>query len=104
MLRGMMKTIVVKITAGFLLFVTAAVPRCHAANTATSLQPTAEVISVLKSNFVDRDRLNEKVLNEATVAGILEAVGRGAVIVEPESSSTNATPSSAEPKPTLPLA
>jgi len=99
-----MKTNVVRITAGLLLFGIGAVPRCRAANTATSLQPTAEVISVLKSNYVDRDKLNEKVLNEATVAGILEAVGRGAVIVEPESSSINATPAAAEAIPALPLA
>jgi C-terminal processing protease CtpA/Prc len=98
----MMKTIVVEITAGLLLFGTGAAPRCRAANAGTSLQPTAEVISVLKSNYVDRDKLNEKLLNEATVTGILETVGRGAVIVETESPSTNAAP--AEPKPTAPLA
>src|ERR1035437_3211324 len=100
----MMKTIVVGITAGLLLFVAGVAPRCRAANTATSLQPTAEVISVLKSNYVDRDKLNEKVLNEATVTGILEAIGRGAVIVEPVSPSTNAAPAADEATPTLPLA
>ena len=100
-----MKTIVVGITASLLLFVAGAAPRCRAANAGTSLQPTAEVISVLKSNYVDRDKLNEKLLNEATVTGILDAVGRGAVIVEPESPSTNAAPApAAEPKPTQPLA
>ena len=95
-----MKTIVVGITAGLLLFVDGTVPRCRAPSVGTSLQPTAEVISVLKSNYVDRDKLNEKLLNEATVTGILDAVGRGAVIVEPELPSTNAAPT-AEPKPTL---
>ena len=99
-----MKTFVVKISAGFLLFLAGCVTHCCAASTATSLQPTAEVISVLKSNFVDRDRLNEKVLNEATVAGILEAVGRGAVIVEPVSPSINAAPAATEAKSTAPLA
>jgi hypothetical protein len=99
----MMKTIVVGITAGLLLFGTGAAPRCRAASAGTSLQPTAEVISVLKSNYVDREKLNEKLLNEATVTGILDAVGRGAVIVEPQSPSTNAAPV-AEPKPTAPLA
>jgi hypothetical protein len=102
-LRGMMKTIIVGITAGLLLFVAGVTPRCRAASVGTSLQPTAEVISVLKSNYVDRDKLNEKLLNEATVTGILDAVGRGAVIVEPELPSTNAAPA-AEPKPTQPLA
>jgi C-terminal processing protease CtpA/Prc len=103
-LRGMMKTIVVGITAGLLVFVTGIAPQCRAANTATSLKPTAEVISVLKSNYVDRDSLNEKLLNEATVTGILDAVGRGVVIVTPELPSTNAVAATDEPKPTLPLA
>src|SRR5882724_10674466 len=100
-----MKINVVRITASLLLFGIGAVPRCRAASTATSLQPTAEVISVLKSNYVDRDKLNEKVLNEATVSGILEALGRGAVIVPPETPSTNSTKAVAvEPKSTTPLA
>lgn len=96
-----MKTIVVGITAGLLLVVTGAAPPCRAADAGASLRPTAEVISILKSNYVDRDKLNEKLLNEATVTGILEAMGRGVVIVEPESPSTNAA---AEPQPTVPLA
>jgi Peptidase family S41 len=101
----MMKTIVVGITAGLLLFGTGAVRQCRAANPGTPLPLTAEVISVLKSNYVDRDKLNEKSLNEATVTGILEAVGRGVVIVEPVSPSTNVAPAAAnEPKPTQPLA
>jgi len=100
-----MKTIVVGITAGLSLLVAGAVPRCRAANTGVPLPLTAEVISVLKSNYVDRDKLNEKSLNEATVTGILEAVGRGVVIVEAEAPSTNATPAAAEePKPIQPLA
>jgi C-terminal processing protease CtpA/Prc len=99
-----MKTIVVGITAGLLVFVTGIAPQCRAANTAMSLKPTAEVISVLKSNYVDGDKLNEKLLNEATVTGILDTVGRGAVIVMPESPSTNAVTADDEPKPISPLA
>ena len=99
-----MKTFVVGITAGLLLLLAGVTSRCRAAGTATSLQPTAEVISVLKSNYVDRDKLNEKVLNEATVSGILKAVGRGAVIVETELLSTNAAPAAKQAMPTLPLA
>ncbi len=90
-----MKTIAVGITAGFLLLGAGIVPPCRAANPGTSLPLTAEVISVLKSNYVDRDKLDEKSLNEATVAGILGAVGRGAAIVEAEPPSTNATPAAA---------
>jgi C-terminal processing protease CtpA/Prc len=100
----MMKTIIVGITAGLLVCGSGIATRCRAANTPTSLKPTAEVISVLKSNYVDRDQLNEKLLNEATVTGILDAVGRGAMIVAPESPSTNAVAVPDEPKPTSPLA
>lgn len=100
-----MKTIVVGITAGLSLLVAGAVPQCRAANTGVPLPLTAEVISILKSNYVDRDKLNEKSLNEATVTGILEAVGRGVVVVEPASPSTNAVPAAAEePKPTPSIA
>jgi C-terminal processing protease CtpA/Prc len=99
----MMKTFVVGITAVLMLLGTGAASRCRAANTATSLLPTSEVISVLKSNYVDRDKLNEKLLNEATVTGILDAVGRGVVIVAPELPSTNAAPA-ADARPITPLA
>lgn len=81
-----MKTVAVRISATMLLLVAGAVPPGCAANADSSLRETTEVISVLKSNYVDRDKLNEKLLNEATVTGILGALGRGAVIVAP---STN---------------
>jgi hypothetical protein len=55
------------------------------------LHETSEVISVLKSNYVDRDQLNDKLLNQATVDGLINALGRGAVIVLPPVPSTNAT-------------
>ena len=86
-----MKRILVGIIAGLLLLGAGAISRCQAANTGSSLQPTSEVISVLKSNYVDRDKLSDKLLNEATVAGILDAVGRGAVLVSLEPPSTNAS-------------
>jgi hypothetical protein len=100
-----MKTVAVRITVVVLLVLAGVTPGCRAANADSSLRPTSEVISVLKSNYVDRDKLNEKLLNEATVAGIIEALGRGAMIVEPEAPSTNGTKAvAAEPKPTGPLA
>jgi len=99
-----MKTIVLGITAGLSLLVTGAVPRCRAANSGVPLPLTAEVISVLKSNYVDRDKLDAKSLNEATVTGILEAVGHGVVIIEPETPSTNPAPAATdESKPTQSL-
>ena len=99
-----MKRIALGIIAVFLLWLAATAPCCRAATAAAPLQPAGEVISVLKSNYVDREKLDEKLLNEATVTGILGALGRGAVIVEPEPPSTNPVPAVAEPKPTTPLA
>src|ERR1700683_5617578 len=100
----MMKTIAVGITAGFLLLGAGIVPPCRAANPGTPLPLTAEVISILKSNYVDRDKLDEKSLNEATVAGILGAVGWGVVVGEPKTLSTNATPAVTNaPETTQPL-
>ena len=84
-----MNTVMMRIIAASLLLLAVAMPFGRAANTGSSLRQTAEVISVLKSNYVDRDALSEKLLNEATVSGILAALGRGAVIVEPEPPSTN---------------
>ena len=64
------------------------------------MRETTEVISVLKSNYVDRDKLNDKLLNEATVDGLIDALGHGAVIVTPPTPSTNAAKiAAAEPHP-----
>jgi peptidase S41-like protein len=78
---------------------------CRAATTDTSLRETTDVISVLKSNYVDRDQLNDKLLNEATVDGLIDALGHGAVILTPQPPSTNeAKIVAAEPHPTSGLA
>ena len=84
-----MKIVAVQIAVTVLLVWAGATPQCRAATADTSLRETSQLISVLKSNYVDHDKLNEKLLNEATVTGILEALGRGAVIVAPETPSTN---------------
>jgi hypothetical protein len=55
------------------------------------LSRTTEVISVLRSHYVDRDKLDDKLLNEATVAGLLQALGEGAVIVSAESTEKGAS-------------
>ena len=74
----MMKTIVVGIIAGLSLLVAGTVPRCRAANTGVPLPLTAEVISVLKSNYVDRDKLNAtifKALKSNGVYGVVDNSG-----------------------------
>ncbi len=51
-----------------------------------------EVIDILKSHYVDRDKLDQNLVNEATVAGILQALGQGAVIVSPEAVAAEPAP------------
>jgi len=46
------------------------------------LKQAVEVIDILKARFVDHDRLDDKLLNEASVAGILARLGHGAVVVD----------------------
>jgi C-terminal processing protease CtpA/Prc len=61
----------------------------QAAGTDPALRQTTEIISALKSNYVDREKLDGKTLDDATVAGILEALGSGATIVSSEPVATN---------------
>ncbi len=77
-----------RIRASVLVVVAGGVLSSHAA-AADSLRVTTEVISVLKSNYVDRDKLNDKLLNDATVDGLIDALGHGAVILTPQPPSTN---------------
>ena len=100
-----MKTSTVGVAATLVLFAVSAPMFRAAASTAPGLQQAAEVISVLKSNYVDRDHLNDKLLDSATVAGILRALGQGAVIVPAEPAATNAsTATTTELKSSEPLA
>jgi C-terminal processing protease CtpA/Prc len=100
-----MKTVAVTICAAFVLLLAGATSWCPAANVDSSLRQTTELISVLKSNYVDHDKLDEKLLNDASVTGILDALGRGAVILTAETPSTNAAKTVGnEPKPVGPLA
>ncbi len=99
-----MKKTVVGIAAVLLLLAVGA-PPLRAAGADAGLRQATEVISVLKSNYVDRDQLNDKLLDSATVAGILRALGCGAVIIPAEPATTNAAPAAAtESKASEPLA
>src|SRR5437016_4239447 len=67
----------------------------------TQLQPTSEIIDVLKSHYVDKDKLDPKSLNDATVAGILDRLGNGAKLLTADQAATNAVPvvaSTADPR------
>ncbi|MGD1019026.1 MAG: S41 family peptidase [Verrucomicrobiia bacterium] len=94
-----------RISAVILLVVAGGALFCRAAIADSSLRETTEVISVLKSNYVDRDKLNDKLLNEATVDGLIDALGHGVVIITPQPPSTNEVRSVAtEPRLTTGLA
>src|SRR5271169_6198934 len=100
-----MRIMAMRIRTVGLVVIAGAASFCRAAATDSSLRETTEVISVLKSNYVDRDQLNDKLLNEATVNGLIDALGHGAVIVSPPVPSTNeAKVVVAEPHPTPDLA
>ena len=87
-----------RISASVLMVIAGGVVFCRAATADSSLRETTEVISVLKSNYVDRDKLNDKLLNKATVDGLLNALGHGVVIVsQPPPSTNNANVVAAEP-------
>ena len=49
----------------------------------TALPQAAEIINVLKTRYVDHDTLDPKLLNDATITGVLQALGAGATIVTP---------------------
>ena len=49
-----------------------------------------EVVRVLRENYVDREKLDATAIDAATVKGILEALGRGAMLLSVEAAPTNA--------------
>jgi len=59
-----------------------------------ALPQAAEIINILKTRYVDHDALDQKLLNDVTIAGMLKALGAGATLVTPEPAVTNATPAS----------
>lgn len=69
----------------------------------TDLGQTAELIGLLKSHFVDSDQLDGKRLTDATVSGLLQALGDGAQILTPAQAASN-TVSRAAPAVREPLA
>jgi hypothetical protein len=60
----------------------------------TALPQAAEIINVLKTRYVDHDTLDPKLLNDATITGVLQALGAGATIVTPVPAVTNAVSAS----------
>ena len=99
-MRNTIKQLAVDIAAALALLAAGECNLSAAVNVSASLQEASEVISVLRSNYVDRDQLNDRLLDTATVDGILRALGRGAVLVPPVVPTTNAPTAVATPSPT----
>jgi len=57
--------------------------RSRAASNDVELGQTTEIINLLKSHYVDRDKLDQKLLNDATVGGLLQVIGAGVQILSP---------------------
>ncbi len=69
------------------------------------LQQTSEIIDVLQSHFVDKDKLDQKSLDDATISGILGRLGAGAKLLTAEQAASNAVPTiTATAEPAEPLA
>jgi len=62
----------------------------RAATNDVELHQTTAIINLLKSHYVDRDKLDQKLLNDATVDGLVQALGRGVQILTPEQAESNA--------------
>ena len=76
----------------------------HAGGGTNDLRGASEVIDALKAHYVDREKLDSKLLNDATVAGILNALGQGAQLLSADQVASNAAASSRPPKLREPLA
>ncbi|MEI6082763.1 MAG: S41 family peptidase [Verrucomicrobiota bacterium] len=53
--------------------------------------PAGELIDVLKQHYVDRETLDAKKLNAASVAGLLQMLGAGAKLLTAEEAASNST-------------
>jgi C-terminal processing protease CtpA/Prc len=59
---------------------------------AAELQQTSEIIDVLKTHYVDKDKLDQKSLNDATADAILKNLGIGAKLLTADEAASNAVP------------
>jgi len=63
------------------IFIGAAVAAGIAADNDVELKQTTEIIGLLKSHYVDAGQLDQKRLTDATVSGLLKALGSGAKLL-----------------------
>ncbi len=58
---------------------------------APATDEVGEIIRALRTHYVDQDKLDDPTLSAASVAGILNALGQGAVLLTPSAHGTNVT-------------
>ena len=78
-----MKTTSIGIWVGLVLLTSTLVSGPVARAGEAALPQAAKIINILKTRYVDHDALDQKLLNDATVTGVLQALGAGATIVTP---------------------
>lgn len=61
-----------------------------AATNDVELQQTTEIIGLLKSRYVDGSQLDQKQLSDATISGLLQALGQGAQLLTTEEAKAKA--------------
>ena len=52
------------------------------------MRETQEIIGLLKTRYVNRNQLNDKQLQEGSIAGILQVLGQGAQVLTPEEANS----------------
>ena len=76
----------------WLLFATWLLPVWVRAGGGTNeLREASEVIDALRAHYVDREKLDSKLLNDATVSGVLQTLGQGAQLLTAEEFASNTT-------------
>ena len=86
-----METTSIKVWVGLALLTQILVSGPVARAGDAALPQATEVIDILKTQYVDHDTLDRRLLNDATVIGVLQALGAGATIVTPEPAATTPT-------------
>ena len=88
-----------KVTTAFYLWLAvvgfAQLERAAAATDDIVPPQPAEIIGVLRTHFVDSEKLDQNLLNEATISGILQVLGQGAQLLTAEQAASNAVESAA---------
>ena len=96
---------ILRIAVAVVLTVVVFIPTGRAATNEVEALKVDEVVKALKSHYVDADKINNQLLNDASLAGIVQALGQGVVILDPQKAAeTTAMTNAAALPATLPIA